>query len=350
MKLRHRLNFLLTVLVFIIVFTTNAVICCALIALYLSSAIDKLHLAPLVVAILSLVLSMVISTVLSGFLIRHFVKPLNALTAATKRVAAGDFSQPIEEEDVGRPRRILNNTELGVLIRSFNEMMRELNGLEFFRRDFISNFSHEFKTPILSIRGFARQLEEGNLTPQQRAEFTKIIADESEYLANMSSNILLLTKLENQQIVTDRCAFSLDEQLRDCMILLESQWCEKGLNVEMDLDSVTYTQNPEILSHVWTNLMSNAIKFTPPEGSITVVCREEPSVVRVTVADTGIGMDEETMAHMFDKFYQGDPSRKLSGNGLGLSLVRRITDMVGGTLQYESEAGKGTSFTVLLPK
>ena len=350
MKLRHRLNFLLTVLVFIIVFTTNAVICCALIALYLSSAIDKLHLAPLVVAILSLVLSMVISTVLSGFLIRHFVQPLNALTAATKRVAAGDFSQPIEEEDVGHPRRILNNTELGVLIRSFNEMMRELNGLEIFRRDFISNFSHEFKTPILSIRGFARQLEEGNLTPQQRVEFTKIIADESEYLANMSSNILLLTKLENQQIVTDRRPFSLDEQLRDCMLLLENQWCEKGLNVEMELDSVTYTQNPEILSHVWTNLLSNAVKFTPPEGSITVLCREEPDRIRVTVTDTGIGMDAQTMSHMFDKFYQGDPSRKLSGNGLGLSLVRRITDMVGAALLYESEVGKGTSFTVLLPK
>ena len=142
-----------------------------LIALYLSSAIDKMHLAPLLVAILSLVLSMVISTVLSGFLIRHFVHPLNALTAATKRVAAGDFSQPIEEEDVGHPRRILNSTELGVLIRSFNEMMRELNGLEIFRRDFISNFSHEFKTPILSIRGFARQLEEGELTPQQHADY-----------------------------------------------------------------------------------------------------------------------------------------------------------------------------------
>ena len=350
MKLRHRLNFLLTVLVFVIVFTTNAVICCALVALYLSSVVDKLHMAPLLLAILSLALSMVISTVLSGFLIRHFVQPLNALTAATKRVAAGDFSQPIEEDDVVHPRRILNSTELGVLIRSFNEMMRELDGLEIFRRDFISNFSHEFKTPILSIRGFARQLQDGDLTPQQRAEFTKIIADESEYLANMSSNILLLTKLENQRIVTDRRSFSLDEQLRDCMLLLETQWCEKGLNVEMDLDSVTYNQNPEILSHVWTNLLSNAVKFTPPEGSISVLCREEKDSIRVVITDTGIGMDADTMAHMFDKFYQGDPSRKLSGNGLGLSLVRRIVDMVNGTLLYESEVGKGSTFTVLLPK
>jgi len=119
--------------------------------------------------------------------------------------------------------------------------------------------------------------------------------------------------------------------------------------VEMDMDAVTYTQNPEILSHVWTNLISNAIKFTPPEGSISVICREDADAVRVTVADTGIGMDEETMAHMFEKFYQGDPSRRLSGNGLGLSLVRRICDMIGGSLSYESAVGKGTSFTISLP-
>lgn len=350
MKLRYRLNFLLTVLVFFIVFATNAVISCALIALYLSSAIDKLHLAPLLVAILSLLLSLVISTVLSGFLIRHFIKPLNALTAATKRVASGNFSVQIEDEDVGHPRRLLKSTELGVLIDSFNEMMRELDSLEIFRRDFISNFSHEFKTPILSIRGFARQLTGDDLTPQQRAEFTKIIVDESEYLTNMSANILLLTKLEHQQIVSDRRPFSLDEQLRDCMLLFETQWSEKGLNVEMELDPVTYTQNPEMLSHVWSNLISNAIKFTPPEGSITVICREEKDAIRVTVADTGIGMDGETMAHMFEKFYQGDPSRRLSGNGLGLSLVRRITDMVGASLSYKSEVGRGTSFTVTLPK
>ena len=350
MKLRYRLNILLTVVVFMIILSTNAVICGALVALYLFGVIDKFHMAPLLVAILSLVVSLVISTVLSGFLIRHFVYPLNALTKATKRVAAGNFSEPIPEDDVGRPRRVMRNNELGILIQSFNEMMRELDSVEIFRRDFISNFSHEFKTPILSIRGFARQLAEDDITPEQRAEFTKIIADESEYLANMSSNILLLTKLEHQQIVTDRREFSLDEQLRDCMLLLESQWSEKGLNVEMDLDEVNYVQNPEILSHVWTNLFSNAVKFTPPEGSITVLCREGEKQIAVTVTDTGIGMDDDIMAHMFEKFYQGDPSRRLSGNGLGLSLVKRITDMVGAQLSYASEVGKGTSFTVVLPK
>ena len=350
MKLRYRLNILLTMVVFFILFLTNAVICGVLVALYLLGVIDKLHMAPLLVAVTSLVISLIVSTVLSGFLIRHFVYPLNALTAATKRVAAGNFSEAIPDADVGNPRSVVNNSELGVLIRSFNEMMRELGSVEIFRRDFISNFSHEFKTPILSIRGFARQLAEDNLSPEQRVEFSRIIADESEYLANMSSNILLLTKLEHQEIISDRREFSLDEQLRDCMLLLEMQWSEKGLNVEMDLEEVSYVQNPEIFSHVWTNLFSNAVKFTPPGGSITVLCREEMDRIVVSVTDTGVGMDEEIMRHMFEKFYQGDASRRLSGNGLGLPLVKRIADMTGCRLSYSSTVGKGTRFTVHLPK
>lgn len=350
MKLRYRLSILLTVLIFFTSLFTNTLICCALVAMYLSGAIDKLHLAPLFVMILSLVVSLVVSTVLAGALIRYYIRPLNALTAATKRVAAGDYSVQVDEHISVHPRRLLNNSEMGVLLRSFNEMVRELNSVEIFRQDFISDFSHEFKTPILSIRGFARQLEGDDLTPRQRAEFTRIIADESEYLAHMSSNILLLTKLEHQQIITGKQAFALDEQLRDCMLLEEIHWSEKKLHVEMELDPVTYVQNPEILSHIWGNLLSNAVKFTPPEGSITVTCRESGHDICVTITDTGIGMDERTMAHMFDKFYQGDPSHRLPGNGLGLPLVRRIIDMVGGTLYCQSEVGQGTTFRVTLPK
>lgn len=350
MKMRHRLNILLTVLFFLILLVTNTAIVCALIALYLSGMIDKLHLAPLFVAILSLIVSLTLSTVMSGFLIRHFFKPLSALTAATKRVAAGDFSVRIEEPQDSGQTHLIQRSEIGILIHSFNEMVRELGSVEIFRQDFISNFSHECKTPLLSIRGFARQLQSDSITPEERAEFTRIIADESEYLTNMSANILLLTRLEHQQIVTDRRTFSLDEQLRTCMLHLESQWSEKELNVDMELDAVQYTQNAEILSHVWTNLLSNAIKFTPPGGTLRVLSRAEEHAVHVTVADTGIGMDTETMAHMYEKFYQGDRSHRESGNGLGLALVRRITDMVGGTITCESTPGRGTIFTVTLPK
>lgn len=350
MKRRYRLNLLLTFLIFSIIFATNALISFAMAVLYLSGMISKLHLGSLLVVILSLIASLLVSTAVSGLFIKYFFRPLNALIAATKKVAAGDFSVRIEEYGGGRPRRLLAKSEIDMLVRSFNEMTSELESVEIFRRDFISNFSHEFKTPILSIRGFARQLTSGELSPQQQAEFARIIEDESEYLANMSANVLLLTKLENQQIVTDRREFSLDEQLRDCMLLFENQWSEKHLNVEMNLDRVLYTQNPELLSHIWNNLISNAVKFTPEGGSITVSCREEPHSVCVTVRDTGIGISEETGKHMFEKFYQGDSSHRCPGNGLGLSLVRRITDMIGATLSYESSVGHGSSFTVLLPK
>lgn len=350
MKRRYRLNILLTLFVFTVIFSANALITLVIIPLYLSGAIGKLHLAPLLVVILSLLSSILISTFLSGLFIKYFFRPLNALIAATKKVAAGDFSVRIEEYGGGHPRRILAKSEIGTLVRSFNEMTEELASVEIFRRDFISNFSHEFKTPILSIRGFARQLTSGNLTPQQQTEFCRIIADESEYLSNMSSNVLLLTKLENQQIVTDRRPFRLDEQLRDCMLLFENQWSEKELTVEMELEPVEYTQNPELLSHVWNNLISNAVKFTPPGGSVSVTLREKAARVLVSVQDSGPGISEETKRHMFEKFYQGDPSHQCAGNGLGLALVRRIADMTGAVLHCESELGHGTVFTVALPK
>lgn len=350
MKRRNRLNILLTLFVLTIIFSANAIITLAVILLYVSGTITKLHLAPLSVVILSLISSILISAALSGLFIKYFFRPLNALIAATKQVAAGDFSVRIEEYGGGHPRRILAKSEIGTLVRSFNEMVEELASVELFRHDFISNFSHEFKTPILSIRGFARQLVKGGLTPQQQTEFCRIIADESEYLAHMSSNVLLLTKLENQQIVTDRRPFRLDEQLRDCMLLFESQWSEKDLNVEMELEPVEYTQNPELLSHVWNNLISNAVKFTPPGGCIAVTLRADAGWVSVTVRDSGPGISEETQRHMFEKFYQGDSSHQCAGNGLGLALVRRIADMTGAVLRCESEVGRGTAFTVSLPK
>ncbi len=348
-KRRYRINIRLTFFVFLILFLSNVMIVAILVLLYLLGVISEFHAAPLWVGILSLAASLLVSTVGYGFFALYFFRPLNELIAATKRVASGDFSVQVKEPPAGSVRAV-NQGEINALIRSFNEMTKELASVEMFRKDFISNFSHEFKTPIISIRGFARQLKQGNLTDAQREEFTKIIADESEYLADMSANVLFLTKLENQKIVTDRRPFSLDEQLRDCMLLLESHWSEKNLDVAMELESVTYTQNPELLSHVWKNLLSNAIKFTPPGGCITVSCVKENHGVSVTVSDTGIGMTEETMAHMFEKFYQGDPSHAEAGNGLGLSLAARVIELCGGTIQCESRPHEGTTFVVFLPE
>lgn len=350
MKQRPKLNYFLIFSVFLILFATNACICTCLVVLYLTGVIEKLHMAPLLVAILSMVASLLISTTVSGLLVKYYFRPLNDLIAATKRIRAGDLSVQLREYGQGAYRRFPGQNELAQTVHSFNEMVRELNSVEIFRKDFISNFSHEFKTPILSIRGFARQLCVGNITEEQRVEFSHIIWEEADYLSHMSSNVLLLTKLENQQIVADRKAFRLDEQLRDALLLQERRWSEKNLQVDCELEEVTFTHNPEILSHIWTNLISNAIKFTPDGGSIHVRCQEDSRSVTVCVEDTGIGMDAETQKHIYEKFYQGDASRQTAGNGLGLSLVRRIVDLSGGTLSLVSEVGKGSTFTVCFPK
>ena len=228
-------------------------------------------------------------------------------------------------------------------------MAEELSGIEMFRTDFINNFSHEFKTPIVSIRGFARQLEREDLTEEQRREYTRIIAAESERLANMSANVLLLTKLENQQIVTDRARYRLDEQIRGCILLLEKQWEEKELELVLDLDELEYEGNEEMMSHVWVNLLGNAIKFSPPGGALEVSCMQVQSFIVARVTDHGEGMDAETRERVFEKFFQGDTAHATVGNGLGLSLVKRIVDLCRGKVTVQSAPGQGTTFAVYLP-
>jgi signal transduction histidine kinase len=236
-----------------------------------------------------------------------------------------------------------------MLQRSFNHMARELDGIEMFRKDFINNFSHEFKTPIVSIRGFAHQLQAGGLTPEEEREYIRIIAAESDRLAKMATNILLLSKLENQAIVTDRTELWLDEQLRTCLVVLEKQWGPKEIELNIDLDAVKYCFNEDMLSQLWLNLFSNAIKFTPRGGCISCSLKADGEAVTVVISDNGIGMDEDTRAHIFDKFYQGDTSHAGDGNGIGLTIVSRILVLCKGKIRVESEPRAGSSFTVTLP-
>ena len=269
------------------------------------------------------------------------LRPINDLIRAMSRVSEGDFSVRVEEEDAPG--------EMGDLVHSFNEMAQELGGIEMFRKDFINNFSHEFKTPIVSIRGFAKQLERDDLTDEQRKEYTSIIVSESERLANMASNILLLTKLENQQIVTDREEYRLDEQLRKCILLLEKNWSAKEIELSLDMEEVTYVGNEEMMSHVWVNLIGNAVKFSPQGGLLEITCARMGNGVIATIRDHGEGMDEDTQKRIFEKFYQGDSAHATEGNGLGLSLVKRIVDLCSGQVEVDSHPGAGTAFTVTLP-
>lgn len=280
-------------------------------------------------------------TTLAASMGRSKLKPINDLVQAMREVSQGDFSVRVDAEDV--------SGDMGRLVSSFNDMATELGGLELFRKDFINNFSHEFKTPIVSIKGFARQLERDDLTDDQRREYLNIIISESDRLANMSGNVLLLSKLENQNIVTDKTVYRLDEQLRKCILLMEKQWTAKDLDLDLDLEELEFKGNEEMVQHVWVNLLGNAIKFSPQGGTLSVHLLRQGHEAVVSVRDAGPGMDEATRRRIFEKFYQGDTAHAAEGNGLGLSLVKRIVDLCQGTVSVDSAPGQGSTFTVYLP-
>lgn len=272
---------------------------------------------------------------------RSRLRPIDELMNAMHDVSKGDFTVRVDKESMPSYMKDLGS--------SFNDMAQDLGSLEMFRKDFINNFSHEFKTPIVSIRGFAKQLERDDLTETQRREYLDIIISESDRLANMASNVLLLTKLENQTIVTDKTVYRLDEQLRGSILLLEKQWVDKNIDLDLDLDEVEYKGNEEMVAHIWVNLINNAIKFSPEGGRLSVRLEECEGAALVRVSDQGPGMDEVTQKRIFEKFYQGDTAHATEGNGLGLSLVKRIVDLCGGTVEVDSTPGQGTAFRVKLP-
>lgn len=280
-------------------------------------------------------------TTLAASMGRSKLKPINDLVDAMREVSQGDFSVRVDAEDV--------SGDMGRLVSSFNDMASELGGLELFRKDFINNFSHEFKTPIVSIKGFARQLEREDLTDEQRREYLDIIISESDRLANMSGNVLLLSKLENQNIVTDKTVYRLDEQLRKCILIMEKQWTAKNLDLDLDMEELAFKGNEEMVQHVWVNLLGNAIKFSPQDGTLGVTLRREGDWAVVSVRDAGPGMDDATRRRIFEKFYQGDTAHASEGNGLGLSLVKRIVDLCQGSVEVDSAPGRGSTFTVRLP-
>ncbi len=285
-----------------------------------------------------LTFSVVIGTSLVAMLGHVPLRPIRKLKRAMREVASGNFAIRVSPCPV---------PELNELIDDFNTMAEELGSVEALRKDFINNFSHEFRTPIVSIKGFAKLLRTGTLNASEQAEYLDIIIDESDRLVQLSSTVLALSRLENQSTMTGQTTFLLDEQIRRCILLLESQWHNKQLQVDVELEPVECFANDELLRQVWLNLIGNAIKFTPPGGQIQI--RNTQSGI-VTISDTGIGMDEQTRARIFEKFYQGDTTHAVKGNGLGLALVKRILDLCGARIEVNSEPGKGSSFTVLLPE
>ncbi len=281
-----------------------------------------------------------IGSLLMLIAVRTITEPVRRLNAATKRVAQGDFDVKIPEAA---------RDELGQLTRNFNRMTRQLKQMETLRSDFISSISHEFKTPLASIQGFARLLQNKNLPVERVQEYTQVILEETTRLTTLSSNILRLNALENQTIPHKATEFSLDEQIRRSVLLLVSQWEPKEIEFDMDLDPLRYYGDQDLLQQVWMNLVGNAIKFSHQGGRIYLALKRERQGVSFTCRDEGVGISPADQKRIFEKFYQADRSRAKEGNGLGLAIVQRILKLCGGSVSFESELGQGTTFTVKLP-
>ena len=229
-------------------------------------------------------------------------------------------------------------------------MTEELQNVQTLREDFVNSYSHEFKTPITAIKGFAELLSDPSTTEEERAQYLRIIQEESARLAELTNRTLFLTRLESQRFVPDRSTFSLDEQIRRCAILLSHSWEEKHLTFSAELDPVTYTGSEELLRQVWLNLLTNAIRYTPPGGEIGVTLRAYDNELSVCVWDTSAGMAPEIQSRIFEKYYQGEPtSDKRQGLGLGLAIVHRIVELCGGRIVVQSRVNQGSRFTVFLP-
>lgn len=285
--------------------------------------------------------SVLVGTIISNYAGRHPLTAIIAMSNATQEVARGNFDVSLDEN--------IRIKELREMAHNFNLMAKELAGTEILRTDFVENVSHEFKTPLSAIEGYTTLLQKKDISAEKRHDYTKKILYNTRRLSTLTSNILLLSRLENQEIGIKKESFCLDEQLREILLLLEEGWTEKQLELEIDLDAVDYYGNKDLLAHVWQNILSNAIKFAPENGIIHILLRRENGSLITSITDNGIGMSEDVMRRVFEKFYQGDFSRSSQGNGLGLALAKRIVDLHGGDIAVSSKEGKGTTFTVSLP-
>ena len=297
---------------------------------------------PIIVEVL--IVGSLVGSFATNFVSRFFFRPIDRLRQAIAQVADGDFSTTLEPNDT-------TFKEIKEIYAGFNLMTHELRSTEILQTDFVSSVSHEFKTPINAIEGYATLLQDiEDITDEERDQYVEKIIFNTRRLSSLVGNILLISRIDNQSIGVRTTHFRLDEQIRQSIMLLEPEWVKKEIDFDVDLCEVSINGNETLLFHVWNNLIGNAIKFNPYGGGISLRLREENDGVVFTVEDCGPGIDEDAKRHIFDKFYQADTSHKQEGNGLGLALVKQILDASGDSIKAENLEGSGCRFTVVLNK
>lgn len=279
---------------------------------------------------------------------RKHVAFFQSMLDALRRISKGDFN-------VNLAVRPNPNDGFGKLAESINHMAEQLNQMEQLRQEFISNVSHEIQSPLTSMNGFARILRTDQLSEEERHHYLSIIETESKRLSKLSDNLLKLTSLESKHHPFEPKRYRLDKQLRHIVLACEPQWLEKSIDLDISLGEAWIVADEELLSQVWVNLIHNSIKFTPEGGTIGIVLHqtkdEDRTVTDVTISDTGIGIAEDDLPHVFERFYKADKARTRAsgGSGLGLSIAHRIVDMHHGTIRVQSKPGEGAAFSVTLP-
>ncbi len=288
-------------------------------------------------------ISIAIGFTVAMLTLKYPLKPFNKIITQMNRLAKGDFKARLY---FSKP--IASYPAFKETSESFNKMAEELEGSELLRSDFINNLSHEFKTPIVSIAGFAKLLRRGNLTEEQKEEYLKIIEEESLRLSHVATNVLNLTKIENQSILTNVTNFNISEQIRSAVLLLEDKWSKKDIDLNLDLGEFSITANEELLKQVWINLIDNAVKFSPEKGRVDISLTENTYTLTFSIFNKG-ELTQDSIKKIFNKFYQADESHSGEGNGVGLAIVRKITELHRGNIDVQNKDGN-IFFTLVLPK
>lgn len=331
-----KFSIIFSIIVFITMFLTMILAFILMLIIYRLDFIHSLRAPFLLFSIGSIILGFVTSFVVC----KHPLKPVDKLIEASNSIASGDYSVRVSFDGPETLQKLGN---------SFNHMAAELNSVELLRTDFVNNFSHEFKTPIVSIRGFAKMLRRDDLTQSERSEYLDIIISESERLSELATNVLNLSKIEKLSILTDQSSFNLTEQIRLVIALLDSKWADKKVSFTFDCDEIQIYANEGLIKQVWINLLDNAIKFSPSDSMINIRIKKELLNINVSISNSSDQLSDETVAHLFDKFYQGDTSHATKGNGLGLTLAKRIIELHKGTLSFKQNNGI-TTFSAVLPQ